>query len=105
MLVLPRELEEVISVMPAMCPSCRSRGVATDDAIISALAPGSPVLMLMVGKSTCGNGATGKTVYAIAPVSAMAKVNSVVATGRRMKGAERLMLAPRQGGDAFLRGA
>src|ERR1035441_5341361 len=40
--VLPRVLEEVISVTPAIWPSCRSRGVATDDAIISALAPGKP---------------------------------------------------------------
>jgi hypothetical protein len=70
MLVLPRELEEVISVMPAMCPSWRSRGVATDEAMISALAPGSPVLMLMVGKSTCGKGDTGSTVNAIAPAIA-----------------------------------
>ena len=38
--VVPSELEEVISVRPAMWPNWRSSGVATDDAMISALAPG-----------------------------------------------------------------
>ena len=31
----------VISVMPAIRPNCRSSGVATDEAIVSGLAPGS----------------------------------------------------------------
>jgi hypothetical protein len=82
MFVLPSELDDVISVMPAMCPSCRSSGVATEDAMISALAPGSPALILMVGKSTCGSGDAGSTEYAIAPAIAIATVSSVVATGR-----------------------
>jgi hypothetical protein len=38
--------------MPAICPSCLSSGVATEEAMICALAPGNPALTLMVGKST-----------------------------------------------------
>jgi hypothetical protein len=38
--VAPKKLVEVISVTPAMRPNCRSSGVATDDAIVSGLAPG-----------------------------------------------------------------
>jgi hypothetical protein len=34
-------------------------GAATDDAIVSGLAPGSEAETWMVGKSTCGSGATG----------------------------------------------
>src|SRR5208282_547949 len=92
--VLPSELEEVISVTPAIWPSCRSSGVATDDAIMSALAPGKPALTEIVGKSTSGKGATGSTSNAIAPARATATVSSVVATGRLMKGAEMFMPAP-----------
>jgi hypothetical protein len=44
----------------------------------------------MVGKSTCGSGATGKKRNATAPDRKMAKVINDVATGRRMKGAEKL---------------
>src|SRR5271163_507037 len=92
--VLPRVLEEVISVTPAMWPNCRSRGVATDDAMISALAPGRLALTEMVGKSTWGSGETGSTVNAMAPAIATATVSSVVATGRWMNGEERLMTVP-----------
>jgi len=38
--VCPRELVEVISLIPAMRPKRRSSGVATADAIVSGLAPG-----------------------------------------------------------------
>ena len=86
--VLPERALEVISVMPAMCPNCRSSGVATDDAMMSALAPGRSAVTAMVGKSICGSGATGRTTKASAPASATATVSSVVATGRRMNGAE-----------------
>src|SRR6185437_7275996 len=41
MLVAPSELEDVISVTAAILPNCRSSGVATDEAIVSGLAPGS----------------------------------------------------------------
>ena len=58
---MPSELEEVISVTPAIWPNCRSSGVATDDAMISALAPGRLAPTEIVGKSTCGSGETGST--------------------------------------------
>ena len=41
MLVWPRELVDVIESMPAMVENCFSSGVATDEAIVSGLAPGS----------------------------------------------------------------
>ena len=81
-LLPPSVLVEVISVTAAMRANCRSSGVATEDAMVSGLAPGSCPLTEMVGKSTCGSGATGSRLYAIAPASAIAPVNSVVATGR-----------------------
>ena len=40
MLVLPWLFVELIDVTPAMVENCFSRGVATDDAIVSGLAPG-----------------------------------------------------------------
>ena len=82
--------------MPAMWLNWRSSGVATEAAMICALAPGRLACTLMVGKSTCGSGATGSTVNAMAPAMATAMVSSVVATGRRMNGAERFMQAPRR---------
>ena len=93
---LPSELDEVISVIPAMCPSCRSSGVATEAAIIAALAPGRLARILIVGKSTCGSGATGSTMKPIAPAIATAIVSSVVPTGRRMKVQEKLTAASPQ---------
>ena len=65
----------------AMWPNCRSSGVATDEAMVSGLAPGSVALTEIVGKSTCGSGDTGSSRKATAPASAMATVSSVVATG------------------------
>src|SRR4029077_16662715 len=62
MFVDPSVLDEVISATPAMRPNCRSRGVATDDAIVSGEAPGRPALTLIVGNSTCGSGETGRRV-------------------------------------------
>ncbi len=88
--VLPRPLEEVIWVTPAIRPNWRSSGVATAEAIVSGLAPGSPAPTEIVGKSTCGSGATGKNRNATTPESRIAMVISDVATGRRMKGAEKL---------------
>src|SRR5580698_8588106 len=86
--VLPRVLDDVISVTPAMWPNCRSSGVATEDAMISALPPGKLACTEIVGKSTCGSGDTGSTVNPIAPAIAIATVSSVVATGRRINGEE-----------------
>ena len=84
-------LDEVISVTAAMRPNWRSSGVATEDAMVSGLAPGRPALTEMVGKSTCGSGETGRRRNATAPASAMATVSSVVATGLRMNGSEIFM--------------
>src|SRR5215471_13555860 len=78
--------------MPAIRPNCRSSGVATDDAIVSGLAPGKFACTDIVGKSTCGSGETGKRVNAIIPESARAMVNRDVPTGRVMKGAEMFIL-------------
>src|SRR2546425_185051 len=89
MLVEPRPLEEVICVTPAMRPNWRSSGVATAEAMVSGLAPGKPAPTAMVGKSTCGSGATGKKRNATTPESKIALVINDVATGRRMKGAEK----------------
>src|SRR5215472_9030131 len=90
MLVFPRPLEEVIWVTPAMRPNWRSRGVATAEAMVSGLAPGRPDPTEIVGKSTCGSGATGRKRKATTPERRIAAVISDVATGRRMKGAEKL---------------
>ena len=92
--VLPSELDEVISVTPAMWLNWRSSGVAIEDAMISGLPPGRPAETEMVGKSTCGKGETGRTLKAMAPTSMMPAVSRVVATGRRMNGAEMFMCPP-----------
>src|ERR1700679_3053998 len=89
--VVPSELEEVISETPAIWPNCRSSGVATEEAMICALAPGRLPETEMVGKSTWGGGENGRTLKAIPPAIAIAAVSRVVATGRRMNGAERFM--------------
>lgn len=47
--VLPSELVEVISLTPAMLPSDRSSGVATDDAMVSGEAPGREALTIITG--------------------------------------------------------
>src|SRR5208282_4048041 len=90
----PRLLLEVISVTPAMWPNWRSKGVATEEAMISALAPGKLPLTEMVGKSTWGNGETGRTSKAMAPAMAMAIVSKVVATGRWMNGSDTFITIP-----------
>src|ERR1700722_6888550 len=94
MLVVPMLLEEVISVTPAMRPNWRSSGVATEDAMISGLAPGKPAPTEMVGKSTCGRAETGSSLKATAPARARAMVSSAVATGRRMNGVDKLIASP-----------
>jgi hypothetical protein len=48
----PVVLCEVISVTSAICPRCRSSGVATVDAMTSGLAPAMLADTEMVGKST-----------------------------------------------------
>jgi len=72
-------------------PNWRSNGAVTSDAIVSALAPGSWVVTWMVGKSTCGNDATGSKRYPRMPPSITATPSSEVAIGRKMKGDDTLM--------------
>src|SRR5207302_1048393 len=88
--VAPSALNEVICVTPAIWPSCRSKGVATDDAIVSGLAPASVAVTWMVGKSTWGSGAMGRNGNAVMPTKARAVVSSDVVTGRLMNGSERV---------------
>ncbi len=86
MLVEPSWLVEVIWFTPAMRPNCRSRGVATAEAIVSGLAPGKPAETEMTGNSTCGSGATGRKLKANTPESSSAAASSEVPTGRLIKG-------------------
>jgi hypothetical protein len=82
MFVEPRLLEEVISVTEAMRLNWRSSGVATEEAIVSGLAPGNPAPTEIVGKSTWGSGDIGRSRKATTPASVMARTRSVVAIGR-----------------------
>ena len=59
--LLPSALLDVIWVTPGICPNCRSSGWVTEEAMVSGLAPGSCVVTWIVGKSTCGSGATGSS--------------------------------------------
>ena len=86
--VEPSELDDVISSTPGICANCVSSGCATDDAIVSGLAPGSEADTWMVGKSICGSGATGSSGYEIRPTKSTPTINSEVAIGRWTKGAE-----------------
>ncbi len=74
--------------MPAMRPNMRSSGVATEEAIVSGLAPGRLVNTMMTGYSTSGRGATGMCGNATAPASNNATVSNDVAMGRSMNGAD-----------------
>src|SRR4051794_18391452 len=86
MLVVPSTFVDVISVTPAMRPKRRSSGVATDEAMVSGLAPGRLAEMEIVGKSTRGRGETGNKVYAQVPAKSTPIASNVVAMGRRMNG-------------------
>src|SRR5271157_5721162 len=92
----PRLLDEVISVTAAMRPNCRSSGVATEEAIVSGLAPGKFAPTETVGKSTWGSGDTGSMRKATTPASDTATTRRVVAIGRRIKGSEIFMLIQRK---------
>jgi hypothetical protein len=71
--------------MPAIVENCRSRGVATAEAIVSGLAPGRLAATWMVGKSTFGRSLTGSCRYAMTPKIRRPAMIRVVMTGRRMK--------------------
>ena len=57
--VEPSALVEVICATPGICANWVSSGCATAEAMVSGLAPGRFAETWMVGKSTCGSGATG----------------------------------------------
>ena len=57
--VWPVEEFDVISETSAICPRCRSSGVATLVAITAGLAPGRFACTWMVGRSTAGSEDTG----------------------------------------------
>ena len=59
MSVPPCVLVELMLIRPEIVANCFSRGSATDEAIVSGLAPGSAALTRMVGKSMLGRSATG----------------------------------------------
>ena len=80
--VTPSELVDVICETPGIWAICRSSGWATEAAIVSGDAPGRDAATEMVGKSTCGSGATGSDGNATRPTSKIATISSVVATGR-----------------------
>ena len=88
MAVLPSEEVEVSSATPAIAPSRRSRGAATDEAMTAGSAPGWLAVTTMVGRSTLGSGAMGRAKYATMPDKARPRASIIVAMGRRMKGAE-----------------
>src|SRR6266542_2685986 len=79
--VAPRAFVEFIAVKPAIVENCRSSGVATDDAIVSGLAPGKLALTRSVGKSTFGRSLTGSWRYAITPNNTKANVTRLVEIG------------------------
>ena len=58
--VLPVELTEVISLTPAISPSRRSSGAATEFAMVAGSAPGRAACTTMVGIDTLGSAATGR---------------------------------------------
>src|SRR5690606_2169364 len=84
-------LRLLIWLTPAMLPSERSSGVATLEAMISGLAPGRLACTVITGKSMFGNGETGSRPKLTPPSSRIAKLSSMVATGRAMKGADRFI--------------
>src|SRR5579883_865454 len=90
----PKLLVDVISVTPAMRPNCVSKGVATEVAMISALAPGRDACTEIVGNSTCGSDETGNKLNAIKPAIARPIASSVVPIGRLINGAERFIMTP-----------
>jgi hypothetical protein len=69
-----------------MVENWRSSGVATAEAMVSGLAPGSAAFTTMFGKSTFGRSLTGSSWYAIMPNKSIAVMSRDVMIGLRMKG-------------------
>src|SRR6202041_862192 len=91
MRVEPSELADDISVTSAIWLRWRSSGLAAVVATSAGLAPGSIACTDMVGISTSGSGETGSLKKAMMPAATSPNVSSVVATGRRINGLERLI--------------
>src|SRR6185437_13840805 len=87
----PSALADVISLTSAIWPRWRSSGVATVMATSAGLAPGRVACTEIVGMSTSGSGETGSLKNAMPPATTSPSESSVVATGRRIKGLERLI--------------
>ena len=92
----PSALVEVISVMPGTELSATSSGVATAEAMVSALAPGNRAFTSIVGKSASGKGAIDSLGNARIPISTSAQVSSTVPIGWLMHQTNkpRLFIAP-----------
>src|SRR5262245_45619206 len=103
MFVVPMPLVEVIESMPAIVLNCCSNGVATEDAIVSGLAPGSDAETWIVGKSTFGRSETGSERNAKSPNPKIPAMTSVVMTGRRMKVSVKLTSSLRLQDEVFRR--
>ena len=58
--VRPSVLVELIESSPAIVEKFFSKGVATDEAMVSALAPDKLALTVIVGKSTVGKSLTAR---------------------------------------------
>ncbi len=93
MSVWPSLLRELMLSSPAIAPSDCSSGMATLEAMVSGLAPGSEAETEIIGKSTCGSGATGRKRSASAPARTSARHSRDVPTGRRRNRAKNLMPA------------
>src|SRR5476651_1058126 len=93
--------ELLMVVMPEIAPKDRSSGVATVDAITSGLAPGRLAETTITGKLICGSGDTGSKLKATPPSNMIARLSSMVTTGRRMKGPDRFMTQPAPGAQAL----
>jgi hypothetical protein len=74
-----------MELRPAMVENCLSRGVATDEAIVSGLAPGRLAVTRRVGKSTFGRSLTGRSLYPMTPKRRIPNITRVVITNRRIK--------------------
>jgi hypothetical protein len=94
MRLTPWPLTEVISSMPEIVENWRSSTVATAEAIVSGLAPGSSAVTWMVGKATLGSVDTGSNRCAAKPKMSIPAMTSTVMTGRRTKGSEKFMKRP-----------
>src|SRR5271166_1486491 len=85
MLVVPIPLDDDMLSIPSMVENSFSSGVATDEAIVSGLAPGNDACTWIVGYSTVGRSLTGSVRYERTPNTRIAVINSVVVTLRRIK--------------------